>query len=152
MCSPVQEQGEVTMSAIVLEVVRQPHTEEPARSQATGRPRLVLVPTGPDAARAARTARATQPPMRLTRFGRLVVALLVAAVVSVLGVGLAGQLASATGEARTITVRSGQTLSGIAARELPELTTSEGVVELQIANGLSTTAIHSGQLLVIPGR
>ena len=137
------------MSAIVLEAVRQPHTEEPARSQATGRPRLVLVPTGPEAARA---ARATQPPMRLTRFGRLVVALLVAAVVSVLGVGLAGQLASATGEPRTVTVRSGQTLSGIAARELPELTTSEGVVELQIANGLSTTAIHSGQQLVIPGR
>ena len=140
------------MSAIVLEVVRQPHTEEPARSQATDRPRLVLVPTGPDAARPTRTARATQPPMRLTRFGRLVVALLVAAVVSVLGVGLAGQLASATGEPRTVTVRSGQTLSGIAARELPELTTSEGVVELQIANGLSTTAIHSGQQLVIPGR
>ncbi len=137
------------MSAIVLEAVRQPHTEEPARSHATGRPRLVLVPTGPEAARA---ARATQPPMRLTRFGRLVVALLVAAVVSVLGVGLAGQLASATGEQRTVTVRSGQTLSGIAARELPELTTSEGVVELQIANGLSTTAIHSGQQLVIPGR
>ncbi len=137
------------MSAIVLEAVRQPLTEEPARSQATGRPRLVLVPTGPEAARA---ARATQPPMRLTRFGRLVVALLVAAVVSVLGVGLAGQLASATGEPRTVTVRSGQTLSGIAARELPELSTSEGVVELQIANGLSTTAIHSGQQLVIPGR
>ncbi len=140
------------MSAIVLEAVRQPHSEETLRSQATGRPRLVLVPTGPEVARAARTARATQPPMRLTRFGRLVVALLVAAVVSVLGVGLAGQLASATGEPRTVTVRSGQTLSGIAARELPELTTSEGVVELQIANGLSTTAIHSGQQLVIPGR
>ena len=137
------------MSAIVLEAVRQPHTEEPARSQSTGRPRLVLVPTGPEAARAARAAR---PPMRLTRFGRLVVALLVAAVVSVLGVGLAGQLASATGEPRTVTVRSGQTHSGIAARELPELATSEGVVELQIANGLSTTAIHSGQQLVIPGR
>ena len=140
------------MSAIVLEAVRQPHTVEPVRSQPTGRPRLVLVPTGPEAVRAARLARATQPPLRLTRFGRLVVALLVAAVVSVLGVGLAGQLASATGEPRTVTVQSGQTLSGIAVREMPELTAAEGVVELQIANGLSTTAIHTGQQLVIPGR
>ena len=134
------------MSAIVLEAVRQPHTEEPARSRPTGRPRLVLVPTGLEAARAAR------PPMRLTRFGRLVVTLLVAGVVSVLGVGLAGQLASATGEPRTVTVQAGQTLSGIAARELPELTPAQGVVELQIANALSTTSIHAGQQLVVPGR
>ncbi|WP_256795410.1 LysM peptidoglycan-binding domain-containing protein [Terrabacter sp. Ter38] len=134
------------MSAIVLEAVRQPHTEEPARSRPTGRPRLVLVPTGPEAARAAR------PPMRLTRFGRLVVTLLVAGVVSVLGVGLAGQLASATGEPRTVTVQAGQTLSGIAARELPELTPAQGVVELQIANALSTTSIHAGQQIVVPSR
>ena len=138
------------MSAIVLEAVRQPQTEGPAReSQPAGRPRLVLVPTGRDAARIARAAR---PPLRLTRFGRLVVTLLVAGVVSFLGVGLAGQLASATGEPRTITVQSGQTLSGIAARELPDLTPAEGVVELQIANALSTTAVHTGQQLVLPGR
>jgi hypothetical protein len=137
------------MSAIVLEAVRQPHTEEPARSHPAGRPRLVLVPTGRDAARIDRAAR---PPLRLTRFGRRVVTLLVAGIVSVLGVGLAGQLASATGEPRTVTVQSGQTLSGIAARELPDLTTAEGVVELQIANALSTTAVHTGQQLVVPGR
>jgi hypothetical protein len=152
MCSQVQEQGEVTMSAIVLEAVRQPHTEESERPLSAGRPRLVLVPTGPEAAGVARAARATQPPLRLTRFGRLVLALLVAAVVAVLGVGLAGQLASATGEPRTVTVQSGQTLSGVAARELPELTTAEGVVELQVANSLSTTAVHAGQQLVIPAR
>lgn len=140
------------MSAIVLEAVRHQHAEEPTRSPSTGRPRLVLVPTGADATREARAARAAQPPLRLTRFGRLVVSLLVAAVVSVLGVGLAGQLASASGEPRTVTVQSGQTLSGVAARELPELTTAEGVVELQLANGLSTTAIHAGQQLVIPAR
>ncbi len=140
------------MSAIVLEAVRQPHTEEPARPLSTGRPRLVLVPTGPEAARAARGARASRPPLRLTRFGRLVVSLLVAAVIAVLAVGLAGQLASATGEPRTVLIQSGQTLSGVAARELPQLTNAEGVVELQIANGLSSTAIHAGQRLVIPAR
>ena len=138
------------MSAIVLEAVRQPQTEGPAReSQPAGRPRLVLVPTGRDAARIARAAR---PPLRLTRFGRLVVSLLVAGVVSVLGVGLAGQLASASGEPRTVTVQSGQTLSGVAARELPEVSTADAVVELQVANGLSSTALHAGQQLVIPGR
>jgi len=134
------------MSAIVLEAVRQQQTSE---SRPAGRPHLVLVPTGRDAARAARAA---QPPLRLTRFGRLVVALLVAAVVSLLAVGLAGQLASASGEPRTVTVTAGQTLSGIAARELPQLPVTDGVVELQVANSLSSTQIHVGQQLVIPGR
>ena len=140
------------MSAIVLEAVRQQHTEGPDGSLSTGRPRLVLVPTGAEAVREARAVRGTQPPLRLTRFGRLVVSLLVAGVVSVLGVGLAGQLASASGEPRTVTVQSGQTLSGVAARELPELPVADGVVELQLANSLSTAAIHAGQQLVIPAR
>ena len=134
------------MSAIVLEAVRQQQTSEP---RPTARPHLVLVPTGRDAVRAAHVA---QPPLRLTRFGRLVVALLVAAVVSLLAVGLAGQLASASGESRTVTVTAGQTLSGIAARELPQLSVSDGVVELQVANALSTTQVHAGQQLVIPRR
>ena len=132
------------MSAIILEAVRQQQASEP---RPAARPHLVLVPTGRDAVRAARAA---QPPLRLTRFGRLVVALLVAAVVSLLAVGLVGQLASASGGSRTVT--AGQTLSGIAARELPRLSLSDGVVALQVANGLSTTEIHVGQQLVIPGR
>ncbi|NUO91622.1 MAG: LysM peptidoglycan-binding domain-containing protein [Dermatophilaceae bacterium] len=134
------------MSAIVLEAVRQQQASEP---RPAARPHLVLVPTGRDAVRAARAA---QPPLRLTRFGRLVVALLVAAVVSLLAVGLVGQLASASGGSRTVTVTAGQTLSGIAARELPRLSLSDGVVALQVANSLSSTEIHVGQQLVIPGR
>lgn len=137
------------MSAIVLEAVRQTHSEEAVRPRPSARPHLVSVPTGRDAAR---TAHSTLPPMRLTRFGRLVVAVLIAAVISVLAVGLAGQLASASGEPRVVTVQSGQTLSGIAARELPSLSIADGVVELQIANALSTTQIHTGQQLVIPTR
>jgi hypothetical protein len=140
------------MSAIVLEVVRQPHLREAARSRAAHRPHLVSVPTGREAVRVARPAGSAQPPVRLTRFGRLVVALLVATVISVLAVGLAGQIASASGEPRAVTVQSGQTLSGIAARELPDLPVSDGVVELQIANALSTTQIHAGQRIIIPAR
>ena len=137
------------MGAIVLDAAQQRHHRPPARRHHACRSHLVLVPTGPEAVRAARAA---QPPMRLTRLGRLVVSLLVAATVSVLGVGLAGQLASATGASHTVTVQSGQTLSDIAARELPDLPIAEGVVELQMANGLSSNQIHTDQRLVIPGR
>jgi hypothetical protein len=135
------------MSAIVLEAVRQPHTEGPAHLRVDERPHLVLVPTGPKAVRAARAA---QPPMRLTRFGRLTVTLLVAMVIALLGVGLAGQLASASGDPRVVTVGQGQTLSGIAARELPGLPVSEGVVQIQVANALSSSQVHAGQQLVVP--
>jgi hypothetical protein len=142
-----QQQGEVSMSVVAIEAVRRQRETEVGESDFVSRPQLVLVPTGRAAVRAARAAR---PRMRLTRFGRLVVTLFVGAVVLALGIGLAGQLASATGAPRTITVESGQTLSGIAARELPGLPVREGVVELQLANSLSTSMIHTGQRLVIP--
>jgi hypothetical protein len=135
------------MSAIVLEAVRQPHPEGADSLQPTARPHLVLVPTGRAAVRAARAA---APAIRLTRFGRLLRTLLVACVIALLGVGLAGQLASATGDPRLVTVQPGQTLSGIASHELPDLTIGDGVVQLQVANGLSTSQIHVGQQLVIP--
>lgn len=147
------------MSAIVLEAVREPRAERVGRRSSTARPYLVLVPTGRDAAGAnrvwARSGQQVRPfslrsPMRLTRFGRLVRTLLVASVIALLAVGLAGQFASATGDPRTVTVQSGQTLSGIAARELPALTVADGIVRLQVANGLSTSQVHAGQRLVIP--
>ena len=107
MCSPDPEQGEVTMSAIVLEAVRSPHTEEPARSLPTGRPRLVLVPTGRTPPGAAR-ARATRPPLRLTRFGRLVVTPVRRDASSPFSVSVSpASSRRPRGEPRTVTVRSG---------------------------------------------
>lgn len=114
------------------------------------RAHLVLVPTGPDAVRAARAARATEPPLRLTRLGRLVIALVIAAAIAVLGVGLAGQLATASSAPRAVTVVAGDTLSEIAARELPGLPIADGVIEIQLANGLSSSQVSAGQALVIP--
>lgn len=111
------------------------------------RPQLSLVPTG---RRAAEVARAAQPHVRLTRFGRLTVTAATVAVVIALGIGLTGQLASATVQARPLTVESGQTLSQIAARELPDVPVREGVVSLQLANGLSTDQVHAGQQLLVP--
>ena len=103
------------------------------------RPRLVLVPQI-----------APEPKYRLTRRGRIVVAFLVAAVVAVLALAVGGQLASAAGEPRTITVEAGQTLSEVAAQELPQLTIAEGIVEIQLANNLPTSHVHAGQTLVVP--
>jgi len=137
------------MSALVLDAARRfqagEGSHEPLRRPSRP-PHLVLVPTGPDAV----AARRTPPAMRLTTAGRLVVAVLVAAVVMLLAVVLAGRLASATQEPRVITVQRGQTLWGIAARELPDLPVTEGIVELQVANSLSTSQIHVGQRLVVP--
>ena len=110
-----------------------------SRPTPASRPRLVLVPQP-----------AAEPTYRLTRRGRLVVALLVALAVSLLALAFAGQLASAAGPARSVTVESGQTLSEIAARELPQLPITDGIVELQQANNLSTSHVHAGQTLLIP--
>ncbi len=129
------------MSAIAHEA---PIYERPDR-----RAHLVLVPTGPDAGRAGAAA-ATEPPLRLTRVGRLVIAVVIATAVALLGVGLAGQLATAGAALRAVTVVSGDTLSDIAARELPGLPVADGVIEIQLANGLSTARISAGQALVIP--
>jgi hypothetical protein len=136
------------MSVVALDAVRRQRAAQ-SEPPVPERPHLRLVPTGSDAVRTARNA---QPPLRLTALGRLVVAVLVAVVVTALAVGIAGQLASASSQPHTITVQWGQTLSGIAARELPDLPVSEGVVELQMANALSTSQIHAGQRLVIPAR
>jgi hypothetical protein len=138
------------MGAIVVESAHRPGASELSRPRFTAAParrHLVLVPTGPDALGAGPVPR---PRMRLTRRGRVVVAVLVAALVAVVGVGLAVQLASAHAVPRVITVERGQTLWGIASRELPGLPVTDGIVELQIANSLSTSQIHVGQRLVVP--
>ena len=152
------------MSAIVTETThRQQSLEslgsqeslEPQKSLREGRPvtrrraHLVLVPTGPDALGPASTAR---PPLRLTRRGRIVVTLLVAAGLALSGVAAAVQRAGATSEPRVVTVQPGQSLWGIASRELPDLPVTSGIVELQLANSLSSSQIHVGQRLVIPPR
>lgn len=56
----------------------------------------------------------------------------------------------ATSIDRHVTVRPGETLSGIAARELPEVAVSEGVAQIQLANNLSSPYLAAGQDLAIP--
>ena len=106
-----------------------------------GHPHLVLVP--------ALTPLRVAAGLRLTRLGRLVVTLTVLAVAVALGmVGLSG--AGAAPAAHTVTVRSGQTLSEIAAAELPGIPVNRAVTDIRLANDLSTAQIGPGQRLVIP--
>ncbi len=126
------------MSAIAWEPAGTGHTPAlPAR------PRLTLLPGGASAAPA-------DGGLRITRRGRLVLFLVAALVVaaSVVLTGIAG--AGAATPAHTVTVLPGQTLSEVAAAELPDTSISEGVVAIQLANDLNTAQVSAGQELVIP--
>lgn len=111
----------------------------PVPTPSAARPHLTLVPSLPP-----------EPAYRLTRRGRVVVGFFIALVLAALVLALSGQFASAAGEPRSITVRPGDTLSEIAARELPGLTIADGIVELQLANNLPSSQVHAGQTLVVP--
>ena len=65
--------------------------------------------------------------------------------------GLRGQAgAGALEPDHVVFVGSGQTLSEIAAHELPGLSVSDGIIAIQLANDLSTAQVSAGQELVIP--
>lgn len=115
----------------------------------TPTPRLVLVPTGAAAVRALRQSR---PSMRLTRFGGLVVLLLLALALGGIVAAVTSSVSSGLPEARAITVEAGETLSQIATRELPGVPLADGLVELQLLNELPTSQLHAGQTLRIPVR
>jgi hypothetical protein len=116
----------------------------PERPLAPSRPRLRLVPTGAD-------VEADAGSVRLSRRGRLVRTAGAIALVGALGWGVASAVAAgAAAPVHTVTVEAGQTLSSVAARELPEMPVREGVARLQLANGLSSSDVHAGQVLQIP--
>lgn len=119
----------------------------PTRPVPARRPRLVVLEGG---ATGGREARAAQPALRITRRGRLVLLVLATlALAAALGLrGLGG--AGAVEPAHTVSVSPGQTLSEIAARELPSMSISDGIVAIQLANGLSTAQVRAGQQLVVP--
>ncbi len=112
---------------------------EPARRE--HRSHLVLVPSG---------AAATGGGLRLTRRGRLALAaLFVVLAIAVGGFAISGPSVPAP-VTHTVTVRPGQTLSGLAATELPGLSLGEAMAAIRVANQLNTTTITAGQTLVIP--
>jgi len=114
----------------------------PERAPAPSRPRLQLVPTGPDV---------VGRPVRTSRRGRLARTVGVVLIAAALAwTGVTAVTAGAAAPQHTVTVEAGQTLSSIAARELPDLPVREGVAQIQLANGLSSSDVHVGQVLQIP--
>ena len=115
----------------------------PARMPSrTTRPQLRLVGPG---------ERASVPSVRLTRRGRLLITLTVTAAALTLAVLLATSVSAAAPEIdHATTVFAGQTLSEVAAAQLPGLAIDEAVAQIQLANGLNTLQVHAGQSLLIP--
>ncbi|WP_068401208.1 LysM peptidoglycan-binding domain-containing protein [Kribbia dieselivorans] len=106
------------------------------------RPHLRLVPE--------LGAPASAPVVRLTRRGRLLRAALVAVVMAALALGLVAYVGGSATAQQQITVEPGQTLSEIAAVQLPDASIADGVVRLQVANNLTSAQVTAGQRLVIP--
>ena len=88
-------------------------------------------------------SRADHPPRPA---GPLVLALATAGVLGVTGLSGAGAAEPLT----VVTVAPGQTLSEIAAAQLPDLSVSNGIVAIQVANELNSAQVSAGQHLVIP--
>ena len=108
--------------------------------ESTPRRHLTLVPTGDEVATGGRR-------------GRLAITLVVlalAVIAAVVGVNRAFAAPAAAAPLATVTVASGDTLSDIAAREMPGLPIREAVQRLQIANNLNSAAISAGASIVIP--
>ncbi|WP_409483333.1 LysM peptidoglycan-binding domain-containing protein [Arsenicicoccus dermatophilus] len=112
------------------------------------RPQLRLVPTGA----------AVYPPrrrLRLTRRGRLVrlaVLTLLLAAAAFSTWSAVAHAAPADPHRRTVQVVAGDSLSSVAARELPGMRNDLAVLEIVRANSLPTDQVMAGQELVIPGR
>jgi hypothetical protein len=123
----------------------------------TARPRLRLIRpderAGPQERLGPRD-RVWQPAsstMQYTRRGRLVIALVAAAGVALLTVLLAATVdAAAPAIDHTTTVVAGQTLSEVAAVQLPGLPIRDAVARIQLVNGLNSSQVHAGQSLLIP--
>lgn len=118
----------------------------PAPSPArVSRPPLRLVGPGE------RVSMPALPRIRLNRRGRLLVTLVLAAAALSLTVVLTTSVSAAIPQIdHAIAVTAGQTLSEVAAAQLPDLPVGEAVARLQLANGLSTSQVHAGQSLLIP--
>lgn len=123
------------MSAAAVAYAPTPRPEVPRR------PRLVAVPCagGPGVRRR----------VRATPFGRAVLLVVVAGLVTGLGMAILG--GGSTGRGHSVTVTPGQTLSQIAAHELPDEPVDAAVSSIQLANNLPSAQVQSGQQLVIPG-
>lgn len=133
-------------------------TPQPAgMPQHTGRPPLHLVVSSgrvihdESAGTIVRVRRTAPPALRLTRRGRVVVALMTSLVAGALALVLAGSVDAAGLQVdHAATVSADQTLSEVAASQLPSLPITDAVARIQLLNALSSSQVHEGQSLLIP--
>ena len=98
-----------------------------------------------------RALAASRSATRLTRRGRLAVTVMATIAVATLALLLATSVDAAAPEIdHATTVLAGQTLSEVAATQLPTLPVRDAVARIQLANDLNTSQVHSGQSLLIP--
>jgi len=109
----------------------------------TARPQLRLV--SPE-------ERASVPAIGLTWRGRFLIMLMVAAAALILTVVFSTPAISPAPPQidHATRVSAGQTLSDVAAAQLPSLPVNEAVARIQLANGLNSSQVHAGQSLLIP--
>lgn len=120
----------------------------PSRS---ARPRLRLV--GPDERGLPDefVCAPTLPATRLTRRGRLAITIMAVTAVVTLALLPMNPVGAADPEIdHATTVSAGQTLSEVAAVQLPSLPIPDAVARIQLANGMNTLQVHAGQSLLIP--
>jgi Tfp pilus assembly protein FimV len=95
-----------------------------------------------------------EPSLRLTRRGRVVVLIFLALVASLASAVLFTTASHADGPppgpAPTIVVRPGDTLWGIASREIPRRDNQDAVDELRRLNDLRTPDLQPGEILTLP--
>lgn len=95
--------------------------------------------------------RSVLPATRLTRRGRFVITLMATVALAALAVSLTAPAdAAPPGIDHATTVSAGQTLSEVAASQLPGLPVPDAVARLQLTNGLNSSQVHAGQVLLIP--
>lgn len=105
----------------------------------------------PGSSRSAVADRQRSAGLSLTRRGRLAVTLSVATLLVVATIVTLGLLPAGAADGQTVTVEPGQTLSQLAVLHLPELPVDQGIVQIQLANSMSTLQVQAGAELVIPG-
>jgi LysM repeat protein len=100
------------------------------------------------------TLRRVEPPLRLTRRGRVVVLGLLVLVASAASAVLFTTASRASGEsvtpAPTITVRSGDTLWDVAAAASSQRNGWDAVGEIRRLNHLDGNDLQPGQVLILP--
>ncbi|WP_265444460.1 LysM peptidoglycan-binding domain-containing protein [Flexivirga meconopsidis] len=129
--------------------------EVPATVPPRPRRRLRSVPTGAGATATVagvpqRRAVPARVGVRLTARGRRLVIGAAVLVLCLSGALAARAWAAPPAQPQSVTVQSGQTLSEVAHRAYPQLTTGDAVAKVQQANDLNSLQVHAGQRLSLP--